>query len=231
MNQMLVSVLVPTRNRIEMLERSLLSLIENADLKMGQQYEIILRHDDDDVATRRWLEQHPDLWTVYTFGPRGNGYADLHNMYNEMCLLARGQFLFLWNDDAVMQTAGWDLEIERHNDGKPCYLRSSVDDGRGRDSHLFPIVHRSWYDVCGRFSASPHNDTYLFNAFNAYPQLFRDTDIVVKHNALQNLNDLTSLEAQKWWPTTKRGWDSSEVQDALTEDRAKLGMLVKQFNL
>jgi hypothetical protein len=228
MDGTLVSVLVPTRNRVEMLEKSLRSLIDTADLKLGRQYEIILRHDDK--ATQRWLESHPDLWTTFVHGPRGNGYADLHIMYNEMCLLARGRFLFLWNDDAVMVTPGWDLEIARHDDDKPCYLRSKVEDGRGRDAHLFPIVHRSWYDVCGHFSMSPHNDTYLFSAFNTQPQLFRDTDIVVKHNALQNLNDLTSLEAQRWWPTTKAGWDSAEVQNALAEDIKRLGELVKQHS-
>lgn len=231
MSQMLVTVLVPTRNRLELLERSLLSLIEKADLRLGQQFEIIVRHDDDDQATRRWLENHPDLWTLFIHGPRGNGYADLHNMYNEMCMLARGQFLFLWNDDALMITPGWDLEISRHNDGKPCYLRSAINDGRGRDNHLFPIVHRSWYDACGHFSESPHNDTYVYKAFSAYPQLFRDTDIVVRHDALQNLHDLTSLEAQRWWPTTKQDWDGARVQTALSSDVARLGELVKQHGL
>jgi hypothetical protein len=214
-----------------MLEKSLRSLIDLADLKLNQDIEIIVKCDDDDVATSRWLESHPELYSVYTSGPRGNGYADLHLMYNQMCVLSRGKFLFLWNDDAVMLTPGWDLEIAQHDDGKPCYLLNGLVDGRGRDSFLFPIVHRSWYEVTGHYSASPHNDTYIYNAFRPFPQLFRLTNINIQHDALQNLNDLTSKEAQKWWPVTKKGWDSPEVQNALAEDIKRLGELVKQLGL
>ena len=153
-------------------------------------------------------------------------------MYNDMCVLAQGRFLFLWNDDAVMLTPGWDLEIERHDDGKPCYLMSGLVDGRGRDNYLFPIVHRSWYDVTGHFSMSAHNDTYVYAAFAPYPQLFRSTNISIQHDALQLIKngDKTSEDAKKWWPTTKKMFDSPSVQAALADDTKKLAELVKQHS-
>lgn len=229
----LVTVMVPTRNRVPLLEKSLQSLLNTADLELNKQIEITVRHDDDDEATSRFLMNNPQLWSTVVHGPRGRGYADLHLMYNEMCVLARGRFLFLWNDDAEMLTPGWDLEIARHDDGKPCYLTSKLVDGRGRDEYLFPIVHRSWYDVTGHFSMSPHNDTYVVAAFKPYPQLFRPTEISVKHNALDLIRqgDPTSEEARKWWPTTKAQWGSPEVQQALEADTVKLGELVKQLGL
>jgi len=231
-SEFLVSVLVPTRNRVKLLEKSLRSLKDNARLDFKQKIEIIIKLDEDDVATQNWvIQNNAELWTTLLPGPRGRGYADLHVYYNDMCRLARGEFLFLWNDDAEMLTPGWDLEINRQLDGKPCYLQSEVSDIRGRDAFLFPIVHRSWYDSCGHFSMSPHNDTYVFNAFIKYPQLFRKTAIVVRHAALQNLHDITSLEARGWWPTTKRGWGSPEVQDSLASDIKRLGELVKQYKL
>jgi hypothetical protein len=227
----LVSVLVPSRCRVPMLEKSLKSLVDLADGRVGQQIDIIIRYDDDDTGTRDYLDANTDLWTTAIHGPRGNGYADLHLMYNDMCKQAMGRFLFLWNDDAEMLTPGWDREIARHDDGKPCYLTSGLVDGRGRDSFLFPLVHRSWYDTTGHFSMSAHNDTYVYNAFRPYPQLFRPTNISVKHNALDILRgrkDLTSEEAMKWWPTTKATWNSPEVQHALARDIIILGQLVKQ---
>lgn len=227
MNEVLVSVMVPSRNRIDMLKQSLESLISTCDLTPHRQIEIIVKVDDDDKATEHFLLQNPHLVTTIVTGPRGNGYADLHLMYNRMCVLARGKFLFLWNDDATMLTPGWDLEIARHDDDKLCYLRAGVSDSRGRDQFLFPIVHRSYYDVLGHFSRSAHNDTYVFSAFKRWPQLFRNTDIIIQHHALET-NDLTSTEAKEHWNETKTMWDSAEVQDGLREDIRRLEWLMKQ---
>jgi hypothetical protein len=225
---LLATVLLPTRGRPDSLARSLESL--ESYVTYPEDVEIWIRVDNDDKATQDFLDARGRrkilVHRVVDF--RGNGYADLHLMYNQLCQNAEGRFLFLWNDDALMLTNGWDRELVKHDDGKPCYLRSGISDGRGRDSHLFPIVHRSWYDTCGHFSMSPHNDTYIYNAFAPYPQLFRHTNITVRHNALEMLADTTSQEAQRWWPTTKKGWDSPEVQNALRSDITKLGELVKQ---
>jgi hypothetical protein len=46
------------------------------------------------------------------FGPRiGKGYDSLHEYYNELASKATGDWLMLWNDDAVMETEGWDEKI------------------------------------------------------------------------------------------------------------------------
>jgi len=225
----LVSVMVPSRNRVPLLQRSLETIAKLA--QDTTRVQVIVRTDDDDTGTHDWLRAHPDLVNTVCVGPRGRGYADLHNMYTDMCQNAQGRFLFLWNDDAEMMTTHWDEEIAKHDNGKPCYLLSGLQDTRGRDSYLFPIVHRSWFEATGRFSASPHNDTYIFHAFKPYPQLFLATGITIKHHALQLLHDQTSREAQQWWPVTKKGWDSPEVQNALAMDTAKLGQLVKQHGL
>jgi len=227
MSSKLVSVMVPTRRRTALLKRSLESLRATCDLPFNDQIEVIVRCDDDDKETQEFLMENKDLWTTLVHGPRGAGYADLHVMYNEMCHLATGRFLFLWNDDAIMLTPGWDLELARHDDGKLCYLTSGLHDGRGRDQFLFPIVHRSYYDVLGVFSRSAHNDTYVYSVFKHFPYTFRSTEITIQHDALQ-INDVTSMEAKSHWHHTKSHWDSLEVQQGLATDVARLGQWLKQ---
>jgi len=169
----------------------------------------------------------PSFDIKVTAGPRGNGYADLHLMYNRLCLDSQGSFLFLWNDDVTMMTVGWDDMLAQHDDGRACYVTSKVADTRGRDSFLFPIVHRSYYEALGHFSRSPHNDTYIYSVFKPYPEAFRHADITVYHHALQ-IDDATGQDARKWWPKTKSDWDSRDVQEALAQDTIKLGELLKR---
>lgn len=226
MNSPLVTVMVPSRGRVQLLERSLLSLRSMA--KDPSRVQVVARVDADDRATVEFVNTRKDLVSNVITAPRGRGYADLHLMYNDMCKLAQGRFLFLWNDDATLVSHDWDEDLARFDDGKICYINSNLNDGRGRDVYLFPIVHRSWYDTTGHFSMSPHNDTYVYNAFCGFPQLFRHSGITIRHDALQLLHDTTSREAQQWWPTTKSGWNSPEVQNALATDIAKLRELVKQ---
>jgi hypothetical protein len=231
MNQPLVSVMVPSRGRVAHLAKSIDSLRNLAT--DPKRFEVLVWADDDDQPTMDFVYSPGFIYpsgplTKALIGPRGRGYADLHSFYNRLCGIASGRFLFLWNDDAEMTTTGWDAEIAKHDNGKPCYILSGLKDTRGRDNWLFPIVHRSWFDTMGHFSMSPHNDTYIYNAFTPYPHLFRPSQIVIQHNALQMLHDTTSREAQQWWPTTKKGWDSPEVQTALRTDITKLGEMVKQ---
>jgi hypothetical protein len=225
----IVSVLLPTRGRVKKLAESLESL-ERTVTNIAD-VEVLVRVDIDDPTTFDFLTKQPhkfDLGVIH--GPRGNGYADLHLMYNRLCEVSKGRFLFLWNDDATMLTPGWDVEIGRHDDGKPCYVTSKLVDSRGRDNWLFPIVHRTWFEATGHFSMSPHNDTYVYNAFRPFPQLFRPSNVTIQHHALELIkqNDQTSADAQKWWPTTKKDWDSPQVQQALASDIAKLRGLVNK---
>lgn len=222
-------MLLPTRGRLKKLDESLSSL--EATVSSSSNIEVVARVDEDDVQTLDFLRSNPRTFDVSIIvGSRGNGYADLHLMYNAMCARARGRFLFLWNDDAVMKTADWDLELAKHDDGKLCYLRSKVSDSRNRDSFLFPIVHRSYYDTLGHFSLSPHNDTYVHSVFTRLPGTFRGTNIVVDHRALELLqeNDQTSVEASSCWPATKADWGSDRVQNGIADDSTKLAELLKQ---
>lgn len=221
----IASILVPTRGRVPYLKRSLESLAENIDQKTRA--EIIVRCDDDDVETKRFLESNSNLWSMMVHGPRGGGYADLHLMYDDMCRMSRGQFLFMWNDDAMMQTKGWDLEIAKHvsNDDFPLYLDTKVYNGAEFQHYVLPIVHRSYWQILGRFSASAHNDTYVYEVLQPFfSKLYRPTDILIHHNFNEMVatNDRTYLEGKLTHPSTKKPWKDNSILVPLQEDRDKI---------
>jgi hypothetical protein len=196
--------------------------------------EVLVRADEDDTDTVKYLASDRRKFHVCVIvGPRGNGYADLHKMYNELCALSRGRFLFLWNDDATMLTHEWDKRFAQFDDGKLCYVNSRVSDSRGRDQFLFPIVHRSYYEALGRFSASAHNDTYVHEVLRHFPQVFRETDIVVGHSALELIaqRDRTSEEAKAQWPLTKGLFCGPEVQEAINADIKKIRELIQRQDM
>jgi hypothetical protein len=90
------------------------------------------------------------VWTTVR-----RGYANLHTYYNRLAEIARGDWLLLWNDDALMRTDGWDKIVESHC---PTMVLSPL------TVHAplctFPIVPRSFVRAVGHFSLNAHCDTW-----------------------------------------------------------------------
>lgn len=112
-----VSVLVPTRNR---LDRLLTLLRSYAATTRGSERasELVFRVDNDDLPTMRLLGPLPHKLVV---GPRDGGYADLPKFFNQLAEAATGEVLMLGNDDVVFKTPQWAPQIlqvaNRYPDG------------------------------------------------------------------------------------------------------------------
>lgn len=145
----MISVLLPSRGRPELLARSVASLRDNA----ARPPEILVAADDDDPVTVQ-LARTLDMITVVCSPV---GYARLHEYYAVLAARATGDWLLVWNDDATMMTMHWDIAIEK--------LPASVliADLPSTQSPLccFPAIRRAAVDALGRFStANPHVDTF-----------------------------------------------------------------------
>ncbi len=102
---MLVSVLLPTRQRPELMLKSVKSLIDRAS--DPSQIEVLLKIDTNDQDT--YTSRYEELQSItpnckVLISPQKNGYQDLHLAVNDLCALSTGEFLLLWNDDATMET-------------------------------------------------------------------------------------------------------------------------------
>lgn len=166
---MLVSILLPTRQRPELMLKAVKSLIEKAS--DPSRIEVLLKIDTDDQRT--YTSRCSELERVtpnykILISPRQRGYADLHTHVNELCGIAEGEYLFLWNDDATMQTEHWDEYVAEHSQGvfgNPiCVIQIDNTDGW---KYGFPLVHRKVYEIVGHFSLNAHNDTWIHEVATA----------------------------------------------------------------
>ena len=97
-----VSVLIPTRGRIERLQ-TLLASYERTSA--GDNSELLFRVDDDDLETRNLLLGYGRC--RMSVGPRSGGYGNMPSFFNELAVLASGDVLMCGNDDMIFQTNGW----------------------------------------------------------------------------------------------------------------------------
>jgi len=159
----LVSVLLPTRGRPELMLKSVASLLTTAS--NPDQIQILLKIDNDDKET--YQEAYSSLQDLTShfkilYSPRGLGYGDLHTHVNDLCAIAEGEYLFLWNDDATITTHGWDDIIREHQDGLHGNPVAVIQiDNNHAWKFGFPLVHKKIYETIGYFSLNAHNDTWI----------------------------------------------------------------------
>jgi len=175
-------------------------MIESAhDLKSVQ---FLLGFDRDDTVgkthfmeqVRPWLLEKNVNYKALVFEPMG--YARLHEYVNRLATQSDADWLFFWNDDAVMQTLGWDTEITART-GQ--FRLLSVRTHRDHPYSIFPIVPREWFDILGDY-LSPHSLTDAWLSQQAYMlNILERIDVHVSHDRFDltgNNNDSTYQERE-----------------------------------
>lgn len=152
----LISVLCPSRDRPAELLDSIGSLITQA--ARPEMTEILLALDPGDdaghAAVSRILDRVPQVsgWTA----PQRYGYAQIHRYFNELAARARGEWLMLWNDDALMLTPGWDDIVRAETPG---VLWPQAD--YAPEINTFPIWPKAWTDTLGHVSLDQSCDFWV----------------------------------------------------------------------
>jgi hypothetical protein len=181
-NEYRIAVLLPTRGRTEALDRSLIGLLEKANNLDSIQ--VLLGLDtDDNIGIEHFQEElQPKLdkmgvhYTAMAFEPMG--YSQLHDYVNTLAKASSADWMFFWNDDAIMETQGWDIEICKHT-GK--FKLLAVHTHNDHPYSIFPIVPRAWLDLIGHLSLHSMNDAWLSQ--NAYcVDIYKRIDVHVVHD-------------------------------------------------
>lgn len=181
MSKPLVSILIPSRGRPGPLTATVKSIRETGDA------EIIVRADADDAST---IEAARELPVKLIIGPRHPPQL-YHRFYDEMLGESRGQWLWIFNDDAIIETAGWSERIERDFIGTIGTLR--IHDCRSLRfpaGENFPIVPREVFAAMGRIADHPDVGRWLADVMVDFP-IYLLGEIRVKH---RNLQDATKSE-------------------------------------
>lgn len=155
---MLISVLLPTRNRIDLVNRSVQSLLDTATNPAD--IEILVAFDSDDNESQDYFNS--DKWQEFinSYGSNARvfetepwGYSALNKYYNFLAEQSTGRWLLIWNDDALMKSTGWDEHITNNQDFVGM-LHMTCENYRPKFA-LFPLINRVWLDVFGYVGENP----------------------------------------------------------------------------
>jgi hypothetical protein len=181
-NEYKIAVILPTRGRTEALTRSLVGLLEKAaDLASIQ---VLLGLDNDDAIGIKHFEEslQPTLddmgveYTAMSFEPLG--YSRLNEYINVLSKESSADWIFFWNDDAIMESQDWDVEIVKYT-GE--FKLLAVHTHNDHPYSIFPIVPRAWLDVVGHLSLHSMTDAWLSQ--NAYClDIWERIDVHVLHD-------------------------------------------------
>jgi len=209
-----ISILLPTRERVQLVEKSIKSLLDLATNPSN--IEILIAYDDDDQSSQEYFNS--PAWTMLIdlykseckcFSTPKWGYGQLAKYYNFLGGNATGKWLMLWNDDAVMLTEGWDTRIQEVKDFFG--LLHMTTDNYNKSLTLFPLVPDAWLDLFGSFGLSP-TDSWIRDVCTQVSAVHK-IDVHVFHDRYDvtgNNKDLTYLNRKP--KEIKRIYKSDEMQ-------------------
>jgi hypothetical protein len=188
-NEYSIAVLLPTRSRTDALTSSVTSIVDLAsDISRIQ---LIFGFDDDDTVglshfetvIRPFLDKRGVFYEAQAF--KSMGYAGLNRYYNHLAKSTSADWLFVWNDDAVMETQGWDSVIEKYT-GEFKLLK--VHTHNDHPYSIFPILPRAWYDLMNHLSRHQMIDAEL-SQLAFLLDIMQVIEVDVTHNQVELTKD------------------------------------------
>lgn len=222
-----IAILLATRGRTESLGRCIHSLIELADAP--DRLQLMFAFDDDDTIGAAYFQEHLQPWmdkrelsyTAMQFERQGYHRLNVYN--NKLAEHTDARWLMIWNDDAVMETQGWDTEIMKY-DGE--FKLLAVHTHRDHPYSIFPILPRKWYDLLGYIS--PHSvqdgwlsqQAYLLDIFERIPVwVLHDRADITGNNNDATFRERAALEGR---PNDPNDFHHIQQQELRHHDCAKL---------
>jgi len=137
-----ISIVIPTRNRPQLLDRCIKSIIDTSD--HIDQIEIIVLADDDDTETLAYIDNQQETLSKYQirFIVRPQGDTMIEYYVNYGSSIASGDWIWVLNDECAITTQHWDtiirdiIEPQLHED-RLAYISiyDDVHTSDGGDTH------------------------------------------------------------------------------------------------
>jgi len=227
--QPLISILLPTRCRVEMLEKSLDTLLSKA--RHPDLIELCIAYDDDDhqsigyFNSQRWV----DFKLKYRVSdnvhcvPRW-GYRDLHLYLNYLAGYSRGQWLFFWGDDALMETDHWDDHVQANKDWIGLlHIEAS---NHPMDCSILPLFHRRWVELFGCVTPVNPADSWISDiCWRA--RVRKVIPVTVFHDRFENSGN----NRDQTWADNKsaQGWNHRYYLEEYKQMRTDWAQRLKEY--
>lgn len=161
-----ISILLPTRQRPEFLDRLWKSALKTAD--HPDKLELVVYIDSDDIS---YENQKLKGKVKFLIGPRlHDNKVNLSVKWNKCWEKATGDIFMHCGDDIIFRTKGWDTAVREAIDARPgkicfAWCNDVSDESSRHEFGTHGFIHKNWTDVIGRFLppyfVSDYNDTYL----------------------------------------------------------------------
>jgi hypothetical protein len=193
-NKATISLIVPTRRRVDQLRRLVDSLATT--VAHPESIETVLVVDEDDPASREF--RHKTLPVKLVVGPPGQTMGTLNSAgYRESV----GRYIMLLNDDVIVRTRHWDNKIRAVFAEFPDDIALiHVNDTLIRE-HLcvFPIVSRRFCELVGGICPCEYVryriDDHIEDIFNLLAVLGERRAVYLPDVVFQHLNVVEQPEA------------------------------------
>jgi hypothetical protein len=206
-----ISILLPTRGRFATFKKSVESLLDTCN--DVNNFEILLAMDNDDkdtvCETKEYIKSKEN---IRLFSYERQHYLNLNNYYDKLSEKSIGDSLFLWNDDAIMESIGWDDIIIKEHD-KFCVISPKVTNMEhywNTQGVLFPIIPRKWFDLTGSWSYIQAADSWIDILSKRLGILNNVGEISIshdRHDLTGNNHDNTYIEGRSGVGISKEGWE------------------------
>jgi hypothetical protein len=154
-----ISVVLPSRKRIEMLNDTLFSIFSNADPN-NVNFEVLVKLDLDDHESIDYIKNWSNEFENITFitNSRKKGWLNMVDFVENLIRCSQGKWILSINDDVVIKTHNWNTLLEKYLTEFKIFYPDPCFGYRW----AFPIFPKKIYEVLGHIS--PHNqiDTYLY---------------------------------------------------------------------
>jgi hypothetical protein len=195
-----ISVLVPTRGRVERLKK----MIASFDRTTAGRAELIFRIDQDDVETREYLQTVPWRLKRGVFrGSRLEGYKSTPQFLMDMLPLSEGDVVMVGNDDMVFETEAWDKIIIRAANNFPDGLFNLGVTTLNTSHYPFSIISRHVTKTLG-FMYDPRifwGDIFLRDTLAAFDRTVLLPEVHITHDWAGYKPDKTFAEADHFKTT------------------------------
>lgn len=194
-----VAILLTTRKRDIPLKLCLTSIVNRAARK--DRIQLIISFDEDDLDSFLFFNKEILPWlkekgvNTKTIICERFGYLHLNKYYNVMAKLVDASWLMMWNDDALMDTDGWDREIAKYT-GQ--FKLLSVFTNNDHPYSVFPIIPIVWFQLLGQMTRHQEVD-HEISQIGYLLDIYQRIPVYVTHDRADltgNNNDQTYLERE-----------------------------------
>ena len=145
------------------------------------------------------------------------GYRHLNKYINKLCEIAKGDMLWLWNDDAKILTFAWDEKLHKYG------TDHVLDFPNNHYPFIFPLVPAKYIKEMGHFSLQAHNDTWIAVIFHKNLGIdITATDIVLYHARVENNTNINYTEVNDDTTQSSPEFDTEKYIQLRLDDTNKI---------